>query len=397
MKTGWHRRGVKQPSAASDGLGTLGALATMTLLAPAAEHYLRYSRDLEAIEPDEDRTFEKISRLMTEGADTVRHKEGQPVRISHAKAHGAVTGRLKVNSDLPDYLRQGLFSQPGKAYDVLIRLAHTPGEFVDDREVSTPRGMAIKVLGVSGDQLAGHFGNTQDFVFDTGKTFLVPGAKSFLQAFKPNATIAPHLSDTTKGVVSSIARAANKALMFFGTESSQLDFFGHPFLHPLAESYYSQSPFRYGEYVAKFRVEPITPGLKELAGQEFEPQDANGLRTDVVEYFKTHDVEYVFSVQLAINRDDFSIENAHAEWPEDQSPYQPVARIAIPAQDAYQAAKVKYIEGLSFSPAHTLAAHRPLGSLNRARMHAYTLLAHKRRNELGVTQIEPDSIAAFPV
>ena len=369
----------------------------MSLQAPAADQYLRYSRDLEEIGQDEYQTFEKIVSLMSEGANTVRHKEGQPVRISHAKAHGAVIGRLTVHSDLPEYLRQGLFAQPDKSYDVLIRLAHTPGEFVDDRKVSTPRGMAIKVLGVSGDQLAGHFGNTQDFVFDTGKTFIVPGANSFLQAFKPNATIAPHLSDTAKGAVSAISRAANQALMFFGTESSQLDFFGHPFLHPLAESYYSQSPFRYGEYVAKFSVEPITPGLKELAGQEFEPLDANGLRTDVVEYFRTHDAEYVFGVQLAANREDFSVENAHAQWPEDLSPYQAVARITIPAQDAYQAAKVKYIEGLSFSPAHTLAAHRPLGSLNRARMHAYTALANKRRNELGVTQIEPDSIAAFPL
>ena len=262
--------------------------------------------------------------------------------------------------------------------------------------MSTPRGIAIKVLGVSGDQLAGHAGTTQDFVFDTGKTFIVPGAKSFLQAFKPNAELAPHLSDTTKGAVSAVSRAANKALMFFGTESSQLDFFGHPFLHPLAECYYSQTPFRYGDYVAKFRVEPMTPGLKELAGKEFEPQDANGLRTDVVEFFKTHEAEYVFGVQLAANRDSFAIEDANAEWPEDQSPFQEAARIVIPAQDAYQAAKVNYIEGLSFSPAHTLAAHRPLGSLNRARMHAYTVLAQKRRSEFGVTQIEPDSIAQFP-
>ena len=95
--------------------------------------------------------------------------------------------------------------------------------------------MAIKVLGVDGQQLSGQTGSTQDFVFDTGKTFLVPGAKSFLQAFKPNAELAPHLSDTVKGAVSAVSRATNKALMFFGTESSQLDFFGHPFLHPLAE------------------------------------------------------------------------------------------------------------------------------------------------------------------
>lgn len=368
----------------------------MSTLAKTADNYLRYSDGLEEIEPDEYETFQKIGDLMSHGADTVHKKEGQPVRISHAKAHGAVVGKLTVNSDLPDYLRQGLFAESGKTYDVLIRLAHTPGEFVDDRKVSTPRGFSIKVLGVGGEKLPGHTGNTQDFVFDTGKAFIVPGAKSFLQAFKPNAEIAPHLSDTTKGIVSSVSRATNKALMFFGTESGQLDFFGHPFLHPLAECYYSQTPSRFGDYVAEFRVEPVTPGLKELEGKEFEPQDANGLRTDVVNFFKTHDAEYVFSAQLATDRDQFPIEDATAKWPEDVSPFQPVARISIPAQDAYEPARVKYIEALSFSPAHALASMRPLGSLNRARLYAYTALAAKRRNELGVTQQEPQSIDGFP-
>ena len=385
---------------ASEGLSHtrnfLGATGTMTLPETAADQYLCYSNALEEIEPDEYQTFEKISHLMSQGADTVRRMEGEPLRVSHAKAHGAVTGKLIVDSGLPEYLRQGLFEQPGKRYDVLIRLAHTPGVLVDDRKASTPRGIAIKVVGVNGNQISGHIGTTQDFLLNTGKAFIAPGAKSFLQAVKPNAEIAPHLSDTTEGAISAVARVSNKAVRFFVTEPTQLEFLGHPFLHPLAECYYSQTPFRYGSYVAKFRVQPVTPGLDQLAGQEFQPQHTNGLRTDVVEFFRTHDAQYVFGVQLARNLQDFPIENGNVEWPEDQSPFQRVGRIVIPAQDAYEPEKVEYIEGLSFSPGHTLAAHRPLGSLNRARLYTYAALARKRRHELGVTQIEPDSIAAFP-
>ena len=366
----------------------------MSLLATPVDQYLRYSRGLEKAEPDEPAICEKIAELMSRGADAVRGKAGQPVRISHAKVHGAVTGKLIVNRDLPDHLRQGMFARPGKSYDVLIRLAHTPGEIDDDRKVSTPRGIAIKVLGVTGDQLSGHTGCTQDFVFSTGKTFVVPGAKSFLQAVKPNPELSSHFSDGGNGP-DRTPHHGNKTLTFFGTETSHIDHRGHPFLHPLAECYYSQTPFRYGEHVAKFRVEPVTPGLKALRDQTFEPHHANGIRIDVVEFFKNNDAEFVFGVQLATNTDDFSIEDAQAEWPESESPFQAAARIVIPAQDAYQAAKVAYIESLSFSPAHTLAAHRPLGSLNRARMHAYTVVARQRRNQLGVTQIEPDSIATF--
>ena len=143
-------------------------------------------------------------------------------------------------------------------------------------------------------------------------------------------------------------------------------------------------------------MEPNTPGLQALKDQEFEPRDENGLRTDVVEYLRTHDAEYIFGVQLATDREKMPIEDATAEWPEDESPYQPVARIVIPAQDAYSAGKADYVEKLSFSPAHTLAAHRPLGSLNRARLHAYGALAAKRRSELGVGTAEPASLDDFP-
>ncbi len=362
----------------------------------ASTSYTRYSDSLETIEPDEQETFEKIAALMSHGADTVREKDHHPVRISHAKAHGAVRGTLTVESNLPEPLRQGLFAESGKRYDVIVRLAHTPGELTDDRKVSVPRGIAIKVLGAKGEKISGHTGDTQDFVFDTGKIFIVPGAKSFLQAFKPNAEIAPHLSDTTKGVVSSVARGSNAVLHAVGLDSSQLDFFGHPFLHPLAECYYSQTPYRYGDYVAKFEVAPATPGLKELEGKTFEPHGENGLRVDVVDFFRTHDAEYVFGAQLMTDPKIMPVENANAEWPEKESPYQPIARLSFPAQDAYSEAASKYVDGLSFCPSHALAEHRPLGSLNRSRIYAYRALSAKRRGELGVPQAEPESIDSFP-
>ena len=114
--------------------------------------------------------------------------------------------KLIVNAGLPEPLRQGLFTTPAKEYDVIIRLSQTPGELPDDRKVSTPRGFAIKVLDVSGEKLDAFPGNTQDFVLANGKVFITPGAESFLQAFKPNAEVAPHLSDPTKGIVSDISR-----------------------------------------------------------------------------------------------------------------------------------------------------------------------------------------------
>ncbi|RRA48094.1 catalase family protein [Acidipila sp. EB88] len=374
----------------------------MSFLAEVAGHYLPYSDALETIEPDEHETFEKIAQLMGHGADTVHAKYKRPVRISHAKAHGVVRAKLRVAQELPPELAQGLFAKAGREYDVIVRLAHTPGELLDDRKVSTPRGIAMKILGVPGELLQypgqenGAGAANQDFVFDTGKAFIAPGARSFLQAFKPNAEIAPHLSDTTKGVVSDLSRGTNAVLHAVGLNSGKLDFFGHPFLHPLSEQYYSQTPYRYGTYVAKFGILPTTPGLLALDNQAFEPKDENGLRTDVREFLAQHDAEYAFCVQLATDAEKMPIEDATAEWPEDVSPYRQVASLVIPRQDAYTPERAAYVEGLSFSPAHALAAHRPLGSLNRARLYAYTVLSAKRREELGAARREPASIDEVP-
>lgn len=91
------------------------------------------------------------------------------------------------------------------------------------------------------------------------------------------------------------------------------------------------------------------------------------------------------------------VENANKEWPEDESPYQPVARLIFPIQDAYSAARQSYVDdSLSFCPAHSLAAHRPLGSIMRARLQAYEVLGKARRQQNGDAIGEPRSMEGMP-
>jgi hypothetical protein len=80
-----------------------------------------------------------------------------------------------------------------------------------------------------------------------------------------------------------------------------------------------------------------------------------------------------------------------------REPYRPVARLTLPAQDAYSVGRQEFVEeNLSFCPAHSLAAHRPLGSIMRARMRAYEVLGKARRAENGRPTREPRSIAEMP-
>ena len=358
-------------------------------------NYELFRDDVETIDEDEAETHAKIIEVMTEGMHKVREKTGKDVRISHAKAFGVLKGQLTVRTGLPHELAQGLFAKPA-TYDVLVRLATAPGEINDDAKVNTVRGMAIKILGVTGPKLPGHTADTQDWVLDTGKEFLAAGPKEFLQAFKPNAEIAPKMSDTTKGIVSDLSRATNAALNAVGLNSEKLDFYGHPKRHPMAEAYYSQVPMRFGAYIAKLGVVPDTPGLRALEDQEYDPKTFDAFREATNDFFRSQPAEFSVQVQLNTGLDEMPIENAQAKWSEDGSQYVEVARLLLPVQSGWDAGKDASFENLSFSPAHSLAEHRPLGGVSRARLVVYGALSSLRHRENNVAETEPETLSALP-
>ena len=350
--------------------------------------YLQYSDALESIAPDEADTHASIISVMTEGQHLVRANTGRSLRISHAKAHGLLHAQLHIPSDLPPHLAQGLFAQPG-THPAIVRLAKAPGEITDDSRVGTVRGMAIKVFDVSGAHLPPFEGtSTQDFVLDTGKEFINSTAASFLQTFKPNALVAPKLNDSVKGAVSSLARSANAALNAVALNSEKMDFFGHRDAHPMDEAYYSQTALRYGRYVCKLGVVPANAALLALQGKAFECSTPDALRESTNDFFLHNAAEFDVVVQLSVGVDAMPIEDAMAKWSEEQSPYQRVGRLVIPPQAAWTPAKDSAFEDLSFSPAHSLTAHRPLGSVNRARLAAYTAMSALRRRENGQPVME---------
>ncbi len=357
--------------------------------------YTPYRPDIEVIESDEAETHEKIIQLMTDGQNITREKYGKAVRISHAKAHGLLTGELTVPAGLPEELAQGFFARPG-SYPVLIRMASAPGEFTDDSKISTSRGLSLKIFGVEGEKLPPFEDiTTQDFLLSTGKLFDAGNAKQFAQAFKPNAKLAPQLSDTTKGVVSTVTRVLNEGMNAAGMNSPLLDFFGHPYTHPLAEPYYSQTPLRYGIYIAKLAAYPATPGMEALG--EIHAESADAFRDATVAFFRAHPAEFDLRVQLNTDLETMPIEKAEAAWSEADSPYRTVAHLTIPVQQAYTPTREDFVDGdLSFNPAHTLLEHKPLGSINRARIAAYTALSATRRSENGRPQFEPTSLDQVP-
>jgi hypothetical protein len=360
--------------------------------------YVRYSPDVEKIPDDEAETINNILASMHRLNDLTREMYGHNVRVSHGKSHGLAVGELTVMDNLPEHLAQGLFAK-GATYPIIVRLANVPGEIISDA-VNTQRGFAFKILDVDGPKIAGHEGQTtQDFVLDSGTSYFPnPDAKAFLLQHRL-IEHAPQMPTGFKEAVSDISRVTDKALNAVGMDSAKLDFLGDSRIHPLAEAYYSQAPIRYGDYIAKLVVVPISAAQKALANADVEvdgDKDPNALRTATVGYLRDNEAEFDVRIQLCTDLEQMPVEDATVEWSEDESPYKTVARIRLPKQEAYSEARQQHIEALSFSIAHSLEAHRPLGSIMRARLRAYPEMSRVRRQGNNQPVTEPTSIDEVP-
>ena len=144
---------------------------------------VRFSPSVERPDVDEAKTTQALIATMRYINEKTFADGGHALRSVHAKTHGILQGYLEVNTDLPDDLAQGLFAKPGR-YPVVMRFSTLPGDILDD-SVSTPRGLAIKVIGVEGERLEGSEGDvTQDLVLINGPAFGAPNPKKFLSVMR---------------------------------------------------------------------------------------------------------------------------------------------------------------------------------------------------------------------
>jgi hypothetical protein len=344
---------------------------------------LLYAPDIETVDPGEPALFVRIAAVMRAGGRLARDGEGPGGRLSHVQTLGALKGELVVHPELAPELAQGAFA-PGRRYPVVARLSHLPGEDLDNRGVSSPRGLAIKLFGVQGPPIPGHKGGTQDFVLETASVFNVPDPRSFFVAISSVEASAP-APQPVKAAISNFARGASVVLERIGAPSANLDVIGHPRLHPLSELYYSQAPLRWGDHVAKLAAFPA-PAQADLS---FTGDTADALATASAAFIAAHGAEWTLAAQLRTDAETMPIENARTEWPEALSPYRAVATLRFPPQDALAPARVRDVEALSFSPAHSLDAHRPLGGIMRARLALYSELGRERRLQAGLPTSEP--------
>jgi len=357
--------------------------------------FIRYSDDVEKIDRGEAQTAEEIAATLLDIVKRVGQRQRHTVRGVHAKSHGLLKAEVEVLPDLREELRQGLFAKPA-TYGAVMRFSTDPGDILSDH-ISTPRGVAVKVIGVEGEMLPNHAGQvTQDFVLRNTSTFAAR-ADDFLKNIR---LIANHVDDSEalKQVVSSAAQTAEEALERVGQESAFLKGFGHPPTHPLGETYHTAAPLRFGDYLGKLRLVPVSDNVLGLQGKHVErPRSWNSLKDSIVAFFEKETAIWELRVQLCTDLTKMPVEDASVEWDDRLSAPLTVARITARPQNAYSDARRVWVdEQLSFNPWHSLAAHRPLGNIMRARFKSYQASSHFRHTAEGRPMVEPRSIEELP-
>ena len=247
------------------------------------------------------------------------------------------------------------------------------------------RGMAIKVMGVSGKKLLDNDGlppaSTQDFVLMNATQFFIRNIEEY--------------NEFTKYLGSGLGIRANYGYFLGGFTPDVRKWHLREMMLAkktlkrapdslLNTQFYSVSAFKLGSQEnVKYSAKPC----KDSDAADVSRSDPNFLRKEMVKRLAGGSACFDFMVQLQVPGKNMPVEDTTVEWSESDSPFLRVARLDIPSQQFE--ANNDMCEGLSFNPWHSLPEHRPIGVMNRIRKAVYLDVSRYRRQMNGVPMCEP--------
>jgi len=285
-------------------------------------------------------------------------------RAVFRKQHGAAKGKLTVANECPSKFRKGLWQ--GGPYDVWMRWSSDVAPNIPDQNNNT-LGFALKLFGVKGPTLASDnpLASTADLIFQNSDIFFVDNAQE----------MAAISSEDETNAFTAIHKRSLLILNEMAKEEKSL----------AAARYCSTLPYAVGEEIVKFRLIAAQPVQTDPPGPS-----PNYLAEDLKKRLKAGAIGFVMEAQSFVDNSVTPIDRATERWEEAISPFVPVARLDIPAQDIDQVGQAAYGESLAFSPWRTLYENRPLGSIADARRISYPASAAVRRSLNGQPMEEPD-------
>lgn len=354
---------------------------------------LPYADDVETIPADEADDIQRVIQALELLLARSQAKSGQFRADVHVKTHGFAQGELRVLPNLPGELAQGLFERPA-VYAAVVRFSSAASQAQPDA-IPDGRGMAIKVLSVEGEMVLTdeQRGRVQDFVMINHPVFFARNVKDYLRLEQVLVQADDNSLATLQGALT--GGDWNPLHWHWREMLTVARIAGQLPAHPASQTYFSMAPIRFGNYVAKYRARPAGDRhdsyldlVKRLGSQ------ADAMRMALEETLRTQEVLFELQVQLRTSERTMPIEDATALWPESESPYRTVAHLLLPRQEIALLHRQTAFQDLSFNVWHALAAHRPLGGINRVRRVAYALSSAWRRQQAAAKSEKPPGTGA---
>ncbi|OQV10937.1 hypothetical protein CLAIMM_14855 isoform 2 [Cladophialophora immunda] len=296
-----------------------------------------------------------------------------------------VAGKFIVHDNLPAHLAQGMFAKPG-TYDVIMRYSSLTPKLVPDN-VPAPRGTGIKIFGIEGDKIWGEDKKTQDWTFNNYPVLELRDAQTTYEiadSLERNWDNMPEFEHELKKRPDAEVACRPATI---------------PPQHMVAMPEYSQSAYRFGDYVAKFGLFPLGEEQKKLANTYINDSDPkNIISQELRKFHMKNKVTYSFCAQLLQNLDEQPVEDIGVEWDEKKYPFEQIATLEFEPQDSWiPEFRVWWDDRITVNSWHGLKVHQPLGSTNRVRRVVY---AESRKLRLKVNghkdYIEPASLQEVP-
>jgi len=349
----------------------------------------------------------------------------QILRGVHPKSHGCVKATFTINPDIKPELQVGLFAEPGKQFDAVIRFSNAAAVVgPDTTEIIDPatgkevdkhgsRGMAVKILNVEGEVLTDDNGaHNQDFLMINQPMFAFAKTKDYLhldRVLLENNDIPDNFFTLLQLKNPAITEEQRRNILNLAGVKEGEDISEEDILrvqeslrivtkiiqttdigNPMGIQYFSAAPFLFGpDRVMKFSAKPSAEVPPSQSPQR--PRPENYLREALTKTMsENEDLHFDFMLQVRGKDADFGtdnelIENASSKWDDE---FVSVAKITIrrPQPEVDSEENKAHCEKLAFSPWHSLVEHQPIGSINRLRKDVYAASAKHR----GATRPETD-------
>lgn len=330
----------------------------------------------EKLQPNEEVLAQNIAQVI-EKSIREQYTAGNALRDAHPKAHGCVRAEFHVSKNIPTQLAKGIFI-PDQTYQAWIRFSNASNDASNADINKDARGIAIKLLGVSGDKIleSEKQATTQDFIMINHPVFFANDAKRYLSFMND---VNSH--NMIRKLHIPIALGFKGTMNALGARNSQI-------ANPLYARYWSMVPYQLGlgndRQAVKYSVRSCSMQSNNL------PKNPSHdfLREALKNTLQSTDACMEFLIQPRTSSQ-MLVEDSMTEWNEKAAPFYQVATIHIPKQNFDTAEQNKFCENLSFTPWHALPEHRPLGAVNRMRKVIYENISRVRHDMNSALRQEP--------